>query len=338
MSRVLEASTALQSAVLPHDLKSKAIASVDNPAYSAREQLASFSRCQHQHGCRELFKNSFSRIQRVGSPQQRAVRRVSAIYAASNQYAALDLSRAAESLGAFIPLLQALSMKAAGLQIKSRRSMSSAKRKALADDFKLRLYRYYINPDAAIYPSQLTCMVTGLQLPANLILAAHLIPDSELADAAAFWDVGDLDAERNGVLWAAPIEKAWHRQEIAFIADSQGQLIFTVLTESLMTTPLQHLKWDTTDCETYNFKTFGNFDGVPLAVTPNAMPHTQAFLNQAVSAVTFFSKGQRLRKGIFLDPSTYKVASDFPNKPDIQRWLCAMLPVSQNVGSCRDLN
>ena len=56
------------------------------------------------------------------------------------------------------------------------------------------------------------------------------------------------------------------------------------------------------------------------------MPYTRAFLNQAVSAVSFLSKGQRLKEGISLDPSNYQVASDYPSKPDVQRWLCAMLP------------
>ena len=40
MSRMLEATRAIQSAVLPQDLKSKAIASLYSPAYPAREPLA----------------------------------------------------------------------------------------------------------------------------------------------------------------------------------------------------------------------------------------------------------------------------------------------------------
>ena len=70
-----------------------------------------------------------------------------------------------------------------------------------------------------------------------------------MQNAAAFWSVGDLDSECNGVLWAGPIEEvslhmevwmyticqacmqvlfllqAWHRQEIAFLADSHGNVL-----------------------------------------------------------------------------------------------------------------
>ncbi|KAK9830800.1 hypothetical protein WJX74_007711 [Apatococcus lobatus] len=165
-----------------------------------------------------------------------------------------------DKLGALVPFLQAMVCK---ITLSPDSSSHGSKRKAQQQHFKLALYNYYSgNREVLHLPTEIECMVTQLTLPAHVVTAAHLFPQGSPEVAAMAFNVPDVYHPRNGLLWADPIEKAWSRHEIAFIADkTTGRLKFRVLTDALMTTKLMDYHTKQNPGESFRMRQFSFYDG-----------------------------------------------------------------------------
>ena len=68
-------------------------------------------------------------------------------------------------------------------------------------------------------------------------------------------------------------------------------------------------------------KTFADYDSAELMVSDDAMPYRRLFLHHAVCAVAYQRARGHLREGISVNAVDYEVASDFEQKPDVERWI-----------------
>jgi hypothetical protein len=88
--------------------------------------------------------------------------------------------------------------------------------------FKGTLKGYFANPDIQTTTStMLRCMVTNLLLPADCVMAAHIVPWRKHHFARALLDMHDINAGCNGLLWCWPLEQAWtdHKFAIRYSGD-----------------------------------------------------------------------------------------------------------------------
>ena len=72
------------------------------------------------------------------------------------------------------------------------------------EEFKLALIRAY-QPQQEL-KTTLFCMVTGVELPKENIVGAHIASHSKRTDMQSLLLIKNIDDVRNGVLWSQPIE------------------------------------------------------------------------------------------------------------------------------------
>ena len=101
------------------------------------------------------------------------------LYAAALEKLAA-LIPALESFSALQPVIQAslLPTDESSTPITTTATIKSRKQD-LQRDLKVGAYQRYFSPLAQQIPASLTCMVTGLTLPAHLITAARLLPRND---------------------------------------------------------------------------------------------------------------------------------------------------------------
>ena len=90
-----------------------------------------------------------------------------------------------------------------------RYSASSASNESRPDntDFKLALIRAY-QPQQE-HKTTLFCMVTGVELPKENVVGAHIASHSKRRDMKFLLSIKNIDDVWNGMLWSQPIENAY---------------------------------------------------------------------------------------------------------------------------------
>jgi len=85
------------------------------------------------------------------------------------------------------------------------------------EEFKLALIRAY-QPQQEL-KTTLFCMVTGVELPKENIVGAHIASHSKRTDIQSLLSIKNIDDVQNGMLWSQPIEHAYEDSRICFAFD-----------------------------------------------------------------------------------------------------------------------
>lgn len=89
--------------------------------------------------------------------------------------------------------------------------------------FKLSLYNYYqqMGPPVAIFPAHLKCMLTGITMSSEAIVASHLLPYKN-KHLSGLFELPNIDDPCNGLLLFKGIKEAYDRCHICFVYDSES--------------------------------------------------------------------------------------------------------------------
>ena len=120
-------------------------------------------------------------------------------------------------------------------KVRLRYSASKASNESRPDnkDFKLALIRAY-QPQHEL-ETTLFCMVTGLELPKENVLGAHIASHSKRADMECLLLIKNIDDVRNGMLWSQAIENAYEDSRICFaFHPTDGEYRLHVLDSALL--------------------------------------------------------------------------------------------------------
>ncbi|KAF8501244.1 hypothetical protein BU17DRAFT_72023 [Hysterangium stoloniferum] len=89
--------------------------------------------------------------------------------------------------------------------------------------FKLKLYQFYVEPNALKYPEMLTCSLTSVTISSKAIVAAHLWKH-ETGKTLEYFGFHDIDNPHNGLLVYKPIEEAYDQHLLCFYQDTNRNL------------------------------------------------------------------------------------------------------------------
>jgi len=120
-------------------------------------------------------------------------------------------------------------------KVRLRYSASRASNESRPDnqEFKLALIRAY-QPQQEL-KATLFCMVTGVELPKENIVGAHIASHSKRTDMECLLLIKNIDDVRNGMLWSQPIETAYEDSRICFAFDpADGEYRLHVLDSALL--------------------------------------------------------------------------------------------------------
>ena len=120
-------------------------------------------------------------------------------------------------------------------KVRLRYSASRASNESRPDntEFKLALMRAY-QPQQEL-KSTLFCMVTGVELPQENIVGAHIASHSKRTVMECLLLIKNIDDVRNGMLWSQPIETAYKDSRICFAFDpADGEYRLHVLDSALL--------------------------------------------------------------------------------------------------------
>lgn len=120
-------------------------------------------------------------------------------------------------------------------KVRLRYSASKASNESRPDnkEFKVALIRAY-QPQQEL-KTTLFCMVTGVELPKENIVGAHIASHSKRTDMKCLLLIKNIDDVRNGMLWSQPIETAYEDSRICFAFDpADGEYRLHVLDSALL--------------------------------------------------------------------------------------------------------
>ena len=95
-------------------------------------------------------------------------------------------------------------------KVRLRYSASRASNESRPDnqEFKLAMIRAYQSQQEL--KATLFCMVTGVELPKDNIVGAHIASHSKRTDMECLLLIKNIDDVQNGMLWSQPIETAYN--------------------------------------------------------------------------------------------------------------------------------
>ncbi|KAL3161222.1 hypothetical protein ABBQ38_009589 [Trebouxia sp. C0009 RCD-2024] len=120
-------------------------------------------------------------------------------------------------------------------KVRLRYSASKASNESRPDnkEFKLALIRAY-QPQQELKTS-LFCMVTGVEVPKENIVGAHIASHSKRTDMECLLLIKNIDDVQNGMLWSQPIENAYEDSRICFaFHPADGEYRLHVLDSALL--------------------------------------------------------------------------------------------------------
>jgi len=120
-------------------------------------------------------------------------------------------------------------------KVRLRYSASRASNESRPDnqEFKLAMIRAYQSQQEL--KATLFCMVTGVELPKDNIVGAHIASHSKRTDMECLLLIKNIDDVRNGMLWSQPIETAYEDSRICFaFHPADGEYRLHVLDSALL--------------------------------------------------------------------------------------------------------
>ena len=128
-----------------------------------------------------------------------------------------DLTAVLESLDKRLHTIElGLKLSTYQTKVRLRYTASKASNESRPDNkaFKLALITAY-QPQQEL-KTTLFCMVTGVELPKENIVGAHIASHSKRTDMEHLLLIKNIDDVRNGMLWSQPVETAYEDSRICF--------------------------------------------------------------------------------------------------------------------------